>query len=153
MKNVIIVVIALALLVWAIFLLRTPGAVATAAARPWPGGAGTLDSVRNRVAPLQGNAEAAKLTALANALPKNDAIDEFVAREIARGELTIGEAPALPDVSTIRELLLSEPVIWERRRDGIGDQATSAARTTQMKVARVLVASALAKARGGDPAA
>lgn len=76
-----------------------------------------------------------------------------MAREIARGELSVGEAPALPDVAAIRELLLREPVVWERRRDGIGDRETSAARTVQMKVARVLAASALAKARAGDPAA
>ena len=74
---------------------------------------------------LQANDASVKLTALANALPKNDKlVDDFVAREIARGELTIGEPPALPDVSAIRELLLREPIVWERH-DEIGDPDTS----------------------------
>ena len=94
-----------------------------------------------------------KLTALANALPKNEAVDDFVAREITRGELAIGEPPALPDVSAIRELLLREPIVWERD-DGIGGgNEANAMRAMQMTVARALVASALAKARANDPAA
>jgi len=132
---------------------RTPGAVATSAARPWPGGMGTLDSVADRFPPLQGNDASVKLTALANALPKSEAVDDFVAREIARGELAIGEPPALPDVSAIRELLLRASVGWERRHVEIGDAGTSAMRAVQMTVARTLVASALTRARANDPAA
>ena len=114
---------------------------------------GTLDSVADRFPPQQANDASVKLTALANALPKNEAVDDFVAREIARGELTIGEPPALPDVSAIRELLLREPIVWERR-DGIGGgNDANAKRAVQMTVARALVASALAKARANDPAA
>ncbi len=85
-------------------------------------------------------------------MPKNEAVDDFVAREITRGALTIGEPPALPDVSAIRELLLREPIIWERY-DEIGDQNAISMRTMHMTLARTLVASALTKARGNDPAA
>jgi hypothetical protein len=67
---------------------------------------GTLYAVADRWPPLRANGASEKLTALANALRKNEAVDDFVAREITRGELTIGEPPALPDVSAIRELLL-----------------------------------------------
>ena len=121
MKKALIVVIAAIGLVGSIFLsLRNEGAVATSAARPWPGGMGTLDAVAEaRWPPLKANDASVKLTALANALPKNEAVDDFVTREIARGELTIGEPPALPDVSAIRELLLREPIVWERD-EGIG---------------------------------
>jgi hypothetical protein len=145
MKNLIIIVVVLLLLVWAVSLLRTPHAVATAAARPWPGGMGTLDSVVARFPPRQGNDASLRLTALANALPKNDAIDAFVGREVGRGELVIGEPPALPDVSAIRELLLRERVVWERRGGVEGE-----GRAAQMAVARVLVASALGKGRAAD---
>src|SRR5687768_5654441 len=110
MKKVLIAVAAIALVVWVISWFRVPDAVATSAARPWPGGMGTLDSVASRFPPLQANDASVKLTALANALPKNEAVGEFVTREIARGALTIGEPPALPDVSAIRELLLREPI-------------------------------------------
>lgn len=153
MKKVLGVVAVVALVVWVISWFRAPEAVATSAAQPWPGGMGTLDSVAGRLPPLRANAASVKLTALANALPKNEAAGEFVVREIARGELTIGEPPALPEVSAMRELLLREPVVWERRREEIGDEETTARRAVQMTMARALVASALGKARANDPGA
>jgi hypothetical protein len=153
MKKVLVVIAAIALVVWVISWFRTPEAVATSEARPWPGGMGTLDSVAARFPPQQANAASVKLTALANALPKNDASDEFVRREIARGELTIGGTPAIADVTAIRELLLREPIVWERH-DGIGgNDETESMRALQLKVARALVASALTKARANDLAA
>ncbi|HVS31742.1 MAG TPA: hypothetical protein VMS98_09830 [Thermoanaerobaculia bacterium] len=153
MKKVLVVVAAIVLVAWVISWFRAPGAVATSGARGWPGGMGTLDAVAGRFQPLQANAASVKLTALANALPKNEAVDDFVAREISRGELTIGTPPALSDVSSIRELLLRASVVWERH-DGIGgDNDTTAMRAMQMTVARALVASALTKARADDPAA
>ena len=129
-------VAALALVAWVISWFRVPDVVATSAARPWPGGMGTLDSVAARLPALQANDASVKLTALANALPKNEAADAFVAREIARGELTIGAPPPLPDVTAIRELVLREPIVWARR-DGIGgDDDTQTRRTAQMAIAR-----------------
>ena len=159
MKKALVVIggilAALALVLWVVSWFRTPEAVATAAARPWPGGMGTLDSVAARFPARQANEAAAKLTALANALPKNEAVEDFVGREIARAELTIGTPPTLPDISAMRELLLREPIIWARHGGigEIGDQATSSRRVVQMTVARSLVANALAKARAQDPAA
>ncbi|HVG33944.1 MAG TPA: hypothetical protein VM911_12725 [Pyrinomonadaceae bacterium] len=152
-KAALIVVIAIGLVGWVVLWFRNDDAVATSAARPWPGGMGTLDAVAARWPPLKANGASVKLTALANALPKNEALDDFVAREIARGELTINEPPGLPDINAIRELLLREAVVWERE-DGIGggDEA-NARRTMQLTVARALVASALTKARANDPAA
>src|SRR4051812_21725037 len=118
-KAALIVVTAIGLVGWVVLWFRNEDAVATSAARPWPGGMGMLHTVADRWPKLQANGASVKLTALANALPKNEAVDDFVAREITRGELTIGEPPALPDVSAIRELLLREPIVWERH-DGIG---------------------------------
>jgi hypothetical protein len=152
MKKTLIVVAAIALVVWVISWFRVPEAVTASAAKPWPGG-GTLDSVDKRFPQLQANGASMKLMALANTLPKNEAIGDFVAREIARGELTIGGSPALPDVAAIRELLLREPIVWQRR-DGIGGgNDANAERAAQMTVGRALVASALVKARANDPAA
>ena len=139
--------------VWVISWFRAPEAVATSAARPWPGGMGTLDSAAGRWKSQQANAASVRLAALGNALPKNEAVDDFVRREVARGDLTIGEPPALPDVSAIRELLLRESIVWELQ-DGIGgDDDTQSMRALQLRMARALVASALAKARTKDPAA
>src|SRR5213596_4173419 len=121
---VLVVVAAIALVAWVISWFRAPDAVATSGARAWPGGMGTLGSVADRFPPTKANEASVKLTALANALPKNKAVDDFVAREIARGELTIGEPPALPDVFAIRELLLREPVIWKRSEGIGGDEQT-----------------------------
>jgi hypothetical protein len=153
MKKVLVTVAAIALVVWVISWFRTPEAVATSGARVWPGGMGTLGSVAGRFPPMQANEASEKLTALGNALPANEAADDFVAREMARGQLTIGGSPALPDVTAIRELLLREPIVWERREGLGGNDATQAMRALQLKAARALVASALTKARANDPAA
>lgn len=153
MKKVLVVVAAIALVVWVISWFRAPDAVATSAAQPWPGGMGTLDAAADRLQPVQANDASMKLTALGKALPENEGAGDFVAREIARGELTIGEPPALSDVSAIRELLLSEPIVWERRHEEIGDAGTASRRALLMTMARALVASALANARADDPAA
>lgn len=148
-----IVAVAIALVVWVASWFRNETAVTTSVARPWPGGMGTLDSVGKRLPALKANAASVKLTALAGALPKNDAVDGFVAREIARGELAIGNPPAIADVTAIRELLLREPIVWERSEGIGGDNDTQARRTMQMSVARALVASALAKAEANDATA
>jgi hypothetical protein len=113
---------------------------------------GPLDTASNRWPSLKANEASVKLTELAKALPKSDVVDDFVEREIARGELTIGDPPALPDVSAIRDLLLREPVVWERRVE-FDDTVVAEMRGVQMRVARALVASALTKARGNDLAA
>src|SRR5512133_188676 len=151
MKKTLAVIAAVALgalAIWwlgarAVAWLWAGDAVAASAGRPWPGGLGTLDSVAGRFPPLKANDASVRLSALAKALPKGDAVGEFVRREIARDSLTIGVPPALVDISAIRELVLREPIVWERR-GGIGDAATSAMREEQMTVARALVASALA---------
>jgi len=152
MKKTLIVVALIALMVWVISWFRVPEAVTASAAKPWPGG-GSLDSVDKRFPQTQANAASVKLMTLANALPRSEAIGDFVSREIARGELTIGGSPALADVSAIRELLLHEPIVWQRR-DGIGGgNDANAERAAQMTVARALVATALVKARAKDAAA
>jgi hypothetical protein len=153
LKKVLIFVAAVALVVWVVSWFRADDAVATSAARTWPGGMGPLESAERRWPALKPNDGSRKLTALANALPKSEAMDEYVRRELARGELAIGEPPAAPpDLSVIRELLLREPIVWETQ-DDIGNAATDAMRVVQLTVARALVASALAKARSGDATA
>jgi hypothetical protein len=152
MKKVLVIAAVIALAVWVVSWFRTPGAVAASGAQAWPGEMGTLDSVAGRFPPLQPNEASAKLTALAKTLPTNKVVDDFVAREIVRPELTVGEPPALPDVSAIRELLLREPIVW-KRHDGIDHPDTEAMRAVELTVARALVASALTKARAEDSAA
>ena len=153
MKKVLVVIAAaIALILWVITWFRTPEAVAVSGGKPWPGGMGTLEAVSGRFTPQKGNEASAKLAALRDGLPKSDAVDEFVAREAARAEVTIGEPPALPDVTPIRELVLRELIVWERR-SGIDHEGTQTMRGVQLTVARALIASALAKARAQDPAA
>ena len=148
-ETLIVVVLAIALVGWLFLWFRNEGAVATSAAQPWPGGMGSLNAAGNRWPSLKANDASVKLTELAEELPKNEVVDDFVEREIARGELTIGDQPALPDVSAIRELLLREPIVWERRVE-FDDTIVAEMRGVQMRVARALVASALTKARGHD---
>lgn len=152
MKKVLAALAALALVVWVVSWFRTPEAVATSAARPWPGGMGRLDALGGGSASRETNEAAARLSALAASLPETPSVEEFVAREIARGELMIGEPPELPDVSAIRELVMREPLVWEHRHE-IGDAQTIETRSRLMRVARALVAHALAKARAKERAA
>jgi hypothetical protein len=149
---IVVSVLAVALVAWLFLWLRNEDAVATSAAQPWPGGMGSLDAVADRWPFLKANDASVKLTALAKALPENALVDEFVEREIAHGQLTIGDPPTLPDLSAIRELLLREPIVWERRVQ-FDDTIVAEMRGVQMRVARALVTSALARARGNDPAA
>ncbi|HWL75168.1 MAG TPA: hypothetical protein VNQ74_14960, partial [Burkholderiaceae bacterium] len=151
-QALIVVVFAIALVAWFFLWFRNEGAVATSAARPWPGGMGSLDAAANRWPSLKANDASVKFTTLAKALPTNEVVEDFVGREIARADLTIGEPPALPDVSAIRELLLREPIVWERRVE-FDDTVVAEMRGVQMRAARALVASALAKARAKDLAA
>jgi len=151
-ETLIVVVLAIALVGWLFLWFRNEGAVATSAAQPWPGGMGSLNAAGNRWPSLKANDASVKLTELAEALPKNEVVDDFVEREIARGELTIGDPPALLDVSAIRELLLREPIVWERRVE-FDDTIVAEMRGLQMRVAKALVASALTKARGHDQTA
>jgi hypothetical protein len=150
MKKLLLFVAAIALLAWVVSWFRTPGAVATSGAKPWPGGLGPLGSAAARFPPLPANAASVKLTLLAKALPKGEAVDGFVQREISRGEIVIGEPPALPDVAAVRELLLHEQVMWQRDAQMGGGADSTAQRTAQMTAARALVASALARARARD---
>lgn len=153
MKQALIVVIfAIALVAWFFLWFRNEGAVETSAARPWPGGMGSLDSAADRWPSLKANEASVKFTELAKALPQNKDVDDFVEREIVRGEISIGDAPALPDVSAIRELLQREQIVWERRIE-FDDTVVGEMRGVQMRVARALVANALAKARGNDQSA
>jgi len=154
MKKALIIVIAVFGLVATIILsFRNPVAVTTSAVQKWPGQMGTLETVAERWPRQEANQSSVKLTVVAETLPKKDkALDDFVAREITRNELNIGEPPALPDVSAIRYLLLREPIHWERY-DEVGDSHAIAARAMQMTIARALIANSLSKARSKDPAA
>jgi len=151
-KALIIVIAALGLLGSFVLMFQNPEAVSTSAARPWPSGMGTLREADDRWPPLKANDASVKLQSLANALPKNQAVDDFVAREIMRGELTIGDTPAIPDIAAVRELLMREPITWERH-DEIGAQESIALRAVHMTMARALIANALMKARANNPAA
>jgi hypothetical protein len=152
MKKMFIAIAMVALVVWVISWFRTPEAVKKSAARTWPAGLGTLESVAGRYPPIAGNAASSKLASLVDALPTNDAVDKFVAREVTQGTPAIGEPPALPDVSAIRDLVLREPIAWERA-NGFDHKETEEMRTTELTAARALIASALVKARANDPAA
>jgi hypothetical protein len=151
-KALIIGAAILAVLASAGLWFRNKEAVITSAGRPWPREMGPLDTAANRWPPMKANSASVELATLAKALPESKVVDEFVANQITRGELTIADPPPLPDVSAIRELLLREPIVWERRVE-FDDPEVAERRTMQMTVARSLVASALGKARANNPAA
>lgn len=126
--------------------------VNAAAARPWPDGLGTLAAVPARYPPQQENDAARQLTTLAGTVAETDAVTAYVRQEIARGDLAIAQPPAIPDVSAIRDLLLREPIEWERNLE---QQHGSLLPKLALHRAlmRALVASALARARRHDASA
>jgi hypothetical protein len=152
MKKALLVVALLAAAVYVASWFWAGDDVATAAARPWPNGMGTLAAVPDRYPPQHENEAARRLTKLAAAVAENDAVTAYVRQEIARGDLTISEPPAIPNLSTIRELLLREPVVWERdlvqQHGGLLGKVAM-----QLSLMRALVASALGRARQHDGAA
>lgn len=163
MKKVLMLVAVIALAAAVIYALGSKAfswlwadeAVETNVAKPWPGGLGTIDSVAARFPSRASNDAAVRLTGLAKAHEKNEAIEQFVSGEIARGEIAVGDAPVSPDVAAIREILLREEIVWARPGGvgEIGDQETQSRRVAQMTIARALVASALVRARTNDSSA
>ena len=152
MKKGLVILALLAAAVYVASWFWAGDEVAAAAARPWPDGLGTLAAVPGRYPPQHENEAARKLTKLAGSVAENDAETTYVRQEIARGELTIAEPPAIPDVSAIRDLLLREPVVWERdlsqQHGGLLPKLAM-----HQSLMRALVASALGRARQHDVAA
>ncbi|MDQ6802031.1 MAG: hypothetical protein M3041_14485 [Acidobacteriota bacterium] len=152
MKKALVVLALLAAAVYVASWFWAGDEVAAEAARPWPGGLGTLAAVPDRYPPQHENAAARKLTKLAGSVAENDAVTIYVRQEIARGELTIAEPPTIADVSAIRDLLLREPIVWERdlsqQHGGLLPKVAM-----HLTLMRALVASALGRARLHDVAA
>src|SRR6266550_690705 len=152
MKKALILLVVLAAAVYVASWFWAGDEVAAAAARPWPDGLGTLAAVPARYPPQHENEAARKLTKLAGPVAENDAVTTYVRQEIARGELTIAEPPTIADLSAIRELLLREPIVWERnlsqQHGGLLPKVAM-----HLTLMRALVASALARARQNDVAA
>jgi hypothetical protein len=152
MKKALILLILLAAAVYVASWFWAGDEVAAAAARPWPDGLGTLAAVPDQYPPQHENEAARKLAKLAAAVPENDAITAYVRQEIARGELAIAEPPAIGGLSAIRDLLLREPVVWERdlaqQHGGLLPKLAM-----HLSLMRALVASALGRARRHDAAA
>jgi hypothetical protein len=152
MKKALVMLALLAAAVYLASWFWAGDEVAAAAARPWPDGMGTLAAVPGRYPPQGENEAARTLTKLAGSIAENEAVTTYVRQEIARGELTIAEPPVIGDVSAIRELLLHEPVVWERnlsqQHGGLLPKVAM-----HLSVMRTLVASALGRARRDDGAA
>jgi len=117
MKKALVMLVLLAAAVYVASWFWAGDEVAAAAARPWPDGLGTLAAVPDRYPPQHENEAARKLTTLAGPVAENDAVTTYMRQEIARGELTIAEPPAIPDVSAIRDLLLREPIVCATSRN------------------------------------
>jgi hypothetical protein len=152
MKKALILLVVLAAAVYVASWFWAGNEVASAAARPWPNGLGTLAAVPDRYPSQHENDAARRLTKLAAAVRKNDIVTAYVRKEIARGELTITEPPAIGGISAIRDLLLREPVVWERdllqQHGGLLGKVAM-----HLSLMRALVASALGRARQHDPSA
>jgi hypothetical protein len=152
MKKALILIVVLAAVVYVASWFWARDKVGAAAARTWPDRLGTLAAVPGRYPPQHENDAARKLTKLAGSIADNDAVTAYVRQEIARGDLTITEPPRIGDVSAIRDLLLREPVVWERdlvqQHGGLLPKVAM-----HLSLMRILVASALGRARLHDAAA
>ena len=149
MKKALVMLFILAAAVYVASWFWAGDVVDDRAARPWPDGLGTLAAVPGRYPPRQESEAARKLTKLAAVVVENEAVTTYVRLEIARGELTVAEPPAIADVSAIRELLLGEPIVWQR---DISLQHGGLLQNVAMyrSLTRMFVASALGRARQQD---
>lgn len=156
MKKALVVIGVLVLMmagaVWVVSWFWAGDVVSAAVARPWPYDLGTVAAAGDRYPPQLESEGARKLTKLAEPLVESDAVVAYVRQEIARGELTINEPPPIADLSAIRDLLLREPIVWAR---GISRQHGGLLPKVAMhrSLTRLLIASALARARQNDAAA
>ncbi len=152
MKKALVLLVLLAAAVYVASWFWAGDEVTAAAARPWPDGLGTLAAVPGRYPPQHENDAARKLTKLAAPFAEDDAVTAYVRQEVARGELTIAAPPAIPYLTGIRDLLLREPVVWERdlsqQHGGLLEKVMM-----HLTLMRALVASALGRARQNDAAA
>lgn len=152
MKKALVLLAVLATAIFVASWFWAGDTVTAAAARPWPDGLGTLAAVPDRYPPQQENEAARKLASLAGAVAENDAVTAYVRQEIARGDLTIAQPPAMADLSAIRDLLLREQIVWERnlsqQHGGLLPKVAM-----HLTLMRALVASALAHARRHDATA
>ena len=152
MKKALIVILLLATAIYVASWFWAGDAVDEAAARPWPGGLGTLAAVPDRYPPQHENDAARTLTNLAGSIAENDAVTAYVRQEIARGDLTIAAPPAMTDISTTRDLLLREPIVWER--DLVQQHGGLLPKVAMHRtLVRMLIARALGRARKNDAAA
>ncbi len=152
MKQALILLVLVALAVWVASWFWAGDQVDAAAARPWPHGLGTLARVPDRYPPQQENEAARKLTSLTGSIAENDAVTTYVRKEIASGELTIAEPPAIPDLSAIRDLLLREPIVW-KRQISVQHGGLLVRVPMFLSLTRALIANALGRARQNDIAA
>jgi hypothetical protein len=152
MKKALILLAVLAAAIYVASWFWAGDEVAAAAARPWPNGMGTLAAVPGRYPPQHENEAARTLTKLAAPVAENANVTAYVRQEIVRGDLTIAEPPAIAGISAIRDLLLREPIVWERDlRQQHGGLLPKVA--MHLSLMRLLVASALGRARQHDASA
>jgi len=151
-KKALLILVVLAAAVYVVSWFWAGDDVAAAAEQPWPDGLGTLAAVSDRYPQQQENEAARNLTKLADGFPESEAIAAYVRQEIARGDLTIGEPPAIADLTAIRDLLLREPIVWKR---DISIQHGGLLLKVKMyqSLTHALLASALGRARRQEPAA
>lgn len=152
MKKALILLVVLAAAVYVASWFWAGDEVAAAAARPWPGELGSLAAVPDRYPPQHENDAARKLVKLAGPVAEDNAVATYVRQEIARSSLTVAEPPSMVSVSAIRDLLLREPVVWERdlaqQHGGLLPKVAM-----HLTLMRALVAHALGRARQHDAAA
>jgi hypothetical protein len=150
----------------------TTVAMRSAGQEPWPLGLGTLASVEARVKPQRTNDAARQLIVLAKPLDfsfapsemtlppstPRTAIGEYVRREHARPEATIGEPPAevatyldshATEIDALRDHLLRESIQWDLDPSKGNDGSIPSLRD-HMQVARLLSARALVRGRAHD---
>lgn len=166
MRRALAFLVLLGLIAYGVLWIAAMRETSKVAKAPWPGDLGSLESLAQRFPRQAESASAKRLIELAEPL-KIDAIHPFlqayVNAEMERGELAIAEPPAeaaayLVDqaiaIVAIREHLVSRgsEVAWARDLSA-GYEAPTPNLPFVMKLTRMLVANALARARNGDAGA
>lgn len=153
LKKIAITLLILIVVAVAVLTISANSRQSAVSAREWPMGLGRLDSVPARYPKQSRTPAAAELERIAATIPKGppDPIAEYVNKQLQRIDRAIDPAPPpTADVDAIRAILLSNrPIGWDVDI-ARGSSAPLPNLLAQMKISRLLTASALERARLGD---
>jgi hypothetical protein len=165
MKKLAVAGVLILIAVAAVMVLVNRNPRRTTVAREWPMGLGPLESVHARYPKQVKNEAARELERLSEQVsisfarrserlePDKHPVNDYVRAQLQKADRVIDPAPPLPDVTAIREHLLTKgPIVFDLDMAG-ESRAPMPNLIAHSRLARLLIANAFERARRGDAGA